>query len=341
MKTNWLLLLSAAVPAILAHPGGHEALSHKEITRRAGLSKRCEASAAVMNMKRWENNTRSIASRSTTSVVINTEAPYYDVLQNDTCILVPDTTAGTFIWPSSQTLRQDMSEGQPGIPLYLDIGVLDITTCEPLENALVDLWHSNATGQYSSFEGYESDTAVIEALNRHNLTKESPELGSTLPTGNSTFLRGMWPTDDNGVMEMKTIFPGFYAGRTIHIHVQVHTNWFVRHNGTIVSQNSVSVGEVFFAEEITQQIMSLPPYNARDFDRITNSAGMLPVVDTRGRREANILTDGIFANASASVAGWDPVMKVVPLDDEDITQGMVAYMTLGVDSMLVSPKEVV
>lgn len=274
MQFSSFLLLSAAVPAILAHPGHHEQLSYKEITRRSGLSKRCEGSAAAMNKKRWlrHNERRSLAARSNTSVVITTEAPYYDVIQNDTCILVPEVTAGPYVWPRSQTLRQDMSEDQLGVPLYLDIGVLDTNTCEPLEGVLVDLWHCNSTGSYSSFDAYNPNTPFEELLAQLNKTI-GPDLD--LHSGNSTWLRGMWPTDANGMMEMKTIFPGFYVERTIHIHAQVHTNWVIGKNGTVVSDNTISTGQLFFAEDLSQQIMALAPYSQHtEINRTTNVIGM-------------------------------------------------------------------
>lgn len=48
---------------------------------------------------------------------------------------------------------------------------------------------------------------------------------------NETFLRGGLPTDDNGVVEIITVYPGFYSGRTAHIHTMVHTNWTANENG--------------------------------------------------------------------------------------------------------------
>ncbi|KUJ19056.1 protocatechuate 3 [Mollisia scopiformis] len=306
------LLISALLAplSVVAHPGHHEALSYKEITRRAGLSKRCEGAAASMNAKRWlrHQERRSLAARANTTVVITTEAPYYDVIQNDTCVLTPEVTTGPYIWPQSQTLRQDMAEDQPGVPLYLDIGVLDTNTCEPLEGVLVDLWHCNATGSYSSFEALDPNTPFAELLESLNKTI-GPDLD--LHTGNSTFLRGMWPTDANGMMEMKTIFPGFYVQRAIHIHAQVHTNWVVGINGTIVSDETISTGQIFFAEDLSEQIMALEPYASHtQINRTTNAV------------------DSIYS--SEDTAGFDPVMAIVPLDGEDVTKGMVGYLTLGV-----------
>ncbi|KAL3427937.1 hypothetical protein PVAG01_01446 [Phlyctema vagabunda] len=312
MHFSSALALSVVISAIAAHPGHHHEVEFKEMVRRSKLSKRCESSAAAMNSKRWlrHNEKRSLAARGNTSVVITTEAPYYDVIQNDTCVLVPEVTGGPYIWPRSQTLRQDMSEGQAGVPLYLDIGVLDTNTCEPLEGVLVDLWHCNATGSYSSFEALDPNTPFETLLEQLNKTI-GPDLD--LHTSDTTFLRGMWPTDANGMMEMKTSFPGFYVERTIHIHAQVHTNWVVGVNGTIISDNTISTGQLFFAEDLSEQIMALQPYASHtQINRTTNSI------------------DSIYSGET--VGGFNPVMSVVPLDGEDVTKGMVAYITLGVDN---------
>ncbi|KAH6665022.1 dioxygenase [Halenospora varia] len=312
MQFQTLLLLGALIPAIVAHPGHHEALSYSELTRRSKLSKRCEPQAAAMNAKRWtrHNEKKSLAARSNTSVVITTEAPYYDVIQNDTCVLVPEVTSGPYIWPRSQTLRQDMSEDEAGVPLYFDIGVMNVNTCEPLEGVLVDLWHCNSTGSYSSFEALDPNTPFETLLEQLNKTIGP---GLDLHTGDTTFLRGMWPTDANGMMEMKSVFPGFYVERTIHVHVQVHTNWVVGSNGTVVSDNTISTGQIFFAEDLSEQIMALEPYASHtQINRTTNA------IDT------------IYA--AESVNGFNPIMSVVPLDGEDVTKGMVAYITLGVDA---------
>jgi protocatechuate 3,4-dioxygenase beta subunit len=90
-----------------------------------------------------------------------------------------------------------MSEGQAGVPLYLDIGVLDTNTCESLEGVLIDLWHCNSTGSYSSFEALSPNTPFEELLTELNITDIAH---ADLHTGNTTFLRGMWPTDTNGMM---------------------------------------------------------------------------------------------------------------------------------------------
>jgi hypothetical protein len=50
---------------------------------------------------------------------------------------------------------------------------------------------------------------------------------------NETFLRGGYFTDANGIVEITTLYPGFYEGRTAHIHAMVHTNWTQNANGSV------------------------------------------------------------------------------------------------------------
>lgn len=286
-----------------------------EVNRRGEMSKRCASAAADMNQKRYakRNGKRDLdARRANATYQITTEAPYYEVIQNDTCVLTPEVTEGPYVWPRSQTLRQDMTESQPGVPLWLDVGVLDMATCEPLENALVDFWHCNATGSYSSFEALSPNTGFPLLLEALNITDF--EIGVTdLHTGNSTWLRGMWPTDSNGMMEMKTIFPGFYVERAIHIHAQVHTDWVLHDNGTLVSGNTVSTGQLYFDEALEAQIMALEPYVSHtQINRTTNAE------------------DSVYDQDL--VGGYNPVINIVAADGENVENGMIGYITIGVDT---------
>ncbi|CZR68616.1 probable protocatechuate 3,4-dioxygenase beta subunit [Phialocephala subalpina] len=307
------LLASTAV----AHPGGHDVLpSMSDIQRRSGLAKRCAGAVGEMNRKRWAKRQakRGLEARAGNATFeIATEAPYYDVLQNDTCVLAPTVTEGPYVWPRSQTLRQDMTEGQPGIPMTLDVGVLDMATCEPLENVLMDFWHCNATGSYSSFTKLSPNTAFADLLEAMNIT-DSFEIGVTdLHTDDTTFLRGMWPTDSNGMMEMKTIVPGFYIQRSIHIHVEAHTDWVLAPNGTISSGNRVSTGQIYINETLSQQLMALEPYVSHtQINRTTNDE------------------DSVFDQDT--VGGYNPVIDFVAEDGVDVANGVIGYITIGIDT---------
>jgi protocatechuate 3,4-dioxygenase beta subunit len=95
-------------------------------------------------------------------------------------------------------VRTDLREGEAGTPLYLDIGVLDITTCEPAKNAFVEIWACNAQGVYSGF------------VNAPALPPPPPGGGTETPAGGfnisktdgSNWLRGGQKTDAHGLVEL-------------------------------------------------------------------------------------------------------------------------------------------
>ncbi|KAJ5093149.1 aromatic compound dioxygenase [Penicillium angulare] len=312
--SSFIIAATVALTAI-AHPGPDPIISRSEIHRRGQLARRCGDHVKTFNQhrmakrnlhKRWEGSGHN------TTFEITTEAPFYETIQNDTCVLTPEVTRGPYVWPRSQTLRQDMTEDQIGVPLWLDIGVLDMATCEPLPNVLLDFWHCNATGSYSSFTGLSPNTDFETLLSDMNITDF--EIGATdLHTDDTTWLRGMWPTNEHGMMEMKTIFPGFYIQRSIHIHVQAHTDWSVRENGTLVAGNTVSTGQIYFDEALEERIMKLEPYATHtQINRTTNAEDSVFSGDTDG--------------------GYSPIISVVPADGKNVNNGMIGYITIGVDT---------
>lgn len=113
---------------------------------------------------------------------------------NSTCILQPEVTQGPY-YVDGELLRSNIVDGQEGVPLYLDIQLVDTSTCEPVPAVYMDLWHCNSTGVYSgvsaSGNGNSNDTSNLDA----------------------TFLRGIVQTDINGVAQYETIVPGHYTGR--------------------------------------------------------------------------------------------------------------------------------
>lgn len=111
-------------------------------------------------------------------------------VDNSSCILQPEVTQGPY-YVDGELIRTSMVEDQQGVPLYLDVQLIDTSTCEPVPAAFVDFWHCNSTGVYSGVSASgngdsDSDTSNLDA----------------------TFLRGIQPTDVNGVVQIETIFPG-------------------------------------------------------------------------------------------------------------------------------------
>lgn len=180
MKFSPLTVLAAGILSASIVSAHGELLSCSELSRRGALAKRCSSHVARLNEKR---HAKRMAKRDwgtgNSTVEVTTAAPYYDVLQNDTCVLSTEITGGPYTWLQSQLLRQDTTEGQPGVPVWLDIGLIDMGTCEPLEGALVSIWSANVTGSYSSFMGVDPNTPFKEVIARHGL--DNFTVGETLP----------------------------------------------------------------------------------------------------------------------------------------------------------------
>lgn len=210
------------------------------------------------------------------------------------CVLTPELTEGPY-YLDDMILRQDVTEGKAGVPLELTLLVLDAATCAPIENAAVEIWHCDALGFYSGF------------------TENSPGgTGDYVDDGSDpdTFLRGLQLTDAEGQVTFQTIYPGWYAGRDIHIHLKVHTGGEAA-NGTYDGGHVSHTGQLAFADEITDQIALIEPYSAK--------------TDTFTRLDE----DNVFG----AVEEDDPsfFVELIQVDAADIAAGMVGTITLGVD----------
>ena len=111
-----------------------------------------------------------------------------------TCVLTPEMTEGPY-YLDGDKVRRDIREGRPGTRLDLATTVVDVSTCKPINGALVDIWHCDAGGTYSGFAQEGTD--------------------------GKTFMRGIQRTNKSGLATFVTVYPGWYSGRTVHIHVQV------------------------------------------------------------------------------------------------------------------------
>ena len=172
-----------------------------------------------------------------------------------TCVLTPELTEGPYYIPNEK-LRRNITDGHPGTPLILQLAVVDASTCKPIKGAAVDIWHADAAGSYSGFAA-----------------------GS----GSRTFMRGIQKTDARGIATFRTVYPGWYQGRTVHIHVKVHVGGRVVHTG-----------QLFFPDALTAKVYENAPYA------------------TRGNPDTLNARDSIFVNGGkrgllalkASGAGW-------------------------------------
>ncbi|MEU9335088.1 hypothetical protein AB0D49_18245 [Streptomyces sp. NPDC048290] len=133
----------------------------------------------------------------------------------DVLPLTKETTEGPYYLDYDKH-RVNITEGRPGTPLELRIQVLNAENGEPVPDASVDIWQCDALGIYSGY------AETSEAMNEGELEFEGaiPKLA---PDSRTTYLRGFQMTDGSGWVRFRTIVPGWYTGRTVHIHTKVHT----------------------------------------------------------------------------------------------------------------------
>lgn len=124
--------------------------------------------------------------------------------ETTTCTVTNSETAGPFptLTPSS-LVRTNITGDRTGIPMDITITIINVNAnCTALQGALVDIWHCDKDGYYSQYGGTGMQTV--------NYT-------------NNTFLRGRQTTDTNGQVAFTSIFPGWYTGRSTHIHVHIYS----------------------------------------------------------------------------------------------------------------------
>ena len=152
------------------------------------------------------------------------------------CIVTPKQTEGPFFVDERlkrSDIRIDPSDGgiTPGVPLHLTLRVSAIggAGCKPLSGAIVDLWQCDAIGVYSGVNDSGSQSSEAK------------------------FLRGYQVTETDGRAQFTTIYPGWYPGRTVHIHFKVRVSAKSGRGQELTSQ-------LYFNDALTDRIHAQPPY---------------------------------------------------------------------------------
>ncbi|KAI1874250.1 uncharacterized protein JN550_002829 [Neoarthrinium moseri] len=202
---------------------------------------------------------------------------------NNTAALVPETTVGPY-WVLGELIRTDLTEGQDGVPVHLDLQFVDINTFEPVSGLVSDIWHCNATGTYS---GVTSEGGL-----------------------NTTFARGSQITDDDGVVQYDTNFPGHYDRRLTHIHVIAQNNVTVLDNDTWTGGVTRHIGQIYLDDSIIKEVEATHPYN-------TNTIAY-----------TSLEADGWALDEAT--ADYDPFAEYVKLSN-NIEDGLLVWITIGID----------
>ena len=175
------------------------------------------------------------------------------------CILTPRQPAGPYFLDTGLD-RRNITEGLPGAPLTVRIQLVDVDlACEPISDAIVEVWHSDVDGVYSGFTTEEGNLADVP---------------------DETFLRGFQATDRSGRVEFETIYPGWYPIRTIHIHATA-----------LLGDGEQVTMQLYFDQTTNDQIMSMPAYAGRGPQQTRNEDDRLSA-NTRDDLMFDVTEDG-------------------------------------------------
>lgn len=156
------------------------------------------------------------------------------------CVLFPQAMEGPYYF-DPKLVRADIAEGRPGLPLTLALRVVELPSCRPIPGARVDVWHADAGGVYSGYHG-QGDRRDVSARGQ-------------------TFLRGTQVTGGDGTATFRSVYPGWYPGRTPHIHLKV-----------FLDDRTVLTGQAYLPDDVSARIyLDHDAYKSRATADTTNA----------------------------------------------------------------------
>jgi protocatechuate 3,4-dioxygenase beta subunit len=192
----------------------------------------------------------------------------------NTCALTKEQTQGPY-WFDVDSIRADIREDRPGAVLALALRVHDLTGCTAgdaataVPNAVVEIWHCDAGGVYSGFQsasqsarqnGRPTGPPPARATSEKSAGSYSIGDAEAATTDDATYLRGAQVADSQGIVQFTTVYPGWYAGRTTHIHCKVH-----------LDKKTVLTTQLYFEDTVTQQVYGSAPYSGHTGRDTTNT----------------------------------------------------------------------
>lgn len=223
------------------------------------------------------------------------------------CVVRPTETEGPYFVDemlNRYDIRVDPSDGsvKEGIPLHLKFRVsqIGVNTCTPLVGAQVDVWHCDALGVYSDV----SDPGFN--------------------TKGKKFLRGYQVTDENGTAEFMTIYPGWYQGRTVHIHFKIRTD-----SGSDSGYEFTS--QLFFDDSLSDKVFTQGVYAQKGPNRNVknNNDGIYADGGDQLLLDMQEASADDLASVSATAVAAQPTLQatVQPISED----GYEAVFDIGLD----------
>jgi protocatechuate 3,4-dioxygenase beta subunit len=247
---------------------------------------------------------------------------------NNSCVLSPEVTEGPY-YVAGEYIRTNIAEDQAGVPLAMDVQVVDVTTCDPVPGAYLEIWRKLSLDTYITQpprdrliqQGRKKEEQMTDQQQRTTDCNSTGVYSGVSANGNGnsltdksnlnkTYNRGVQLTGSEGAVPFEPTFPGHYTGRTTHIHVMVHLNASAMANGTLMSTTASHVGQMFFDQSLITEVEATAVYNTNTQTLTTNAE------------------DSIFSEEAAT---GDPVMEYVYLGDS-VEDGLFAWLSFGIDT---------
>ena len=214
----------------------------------------------------------AIAACSGSPTAADTTTTTTTTTNNSTCAVSPTETRGPYpdtvgMINNQAFFRRDITEGKSGLPLTLTLTVVNVNSaCAAVSGVQVEIWQCDASGNYSEYS--------------------QPGFNGA----GQTFLRGVQTTDANGQVTFTTIYPGWYAGRATHIHIEVFVNGA-----------SVKTTQMAFPESTSASVYTTGVYAARGQNPTSNAAD-------------NVFSDGtsteLAAMAGSAATGYTATLRI-------------------------------
>lgn len=162
------------------------------------------------------------------------------------CVARPEQMEGPYFVDerlNRTDIRSDPSNSKVsvGAPLALTLLVSRVSgnDCRPISGAQVDLWQCDAEGIYSDVQDPRFNTK------------------------GQKFLRGYQLTDGKGEARFLTVYPGWYEGRTVHLHFKIRTEPAAQRGFEFTSQ-------LYFDDALTDRVHASGPYTSKGKARTRN-----------------------------------------------------------------------
>lgn len=174
-----------------------------------------------------------------TAAMVNADSypnPFTSGMAREGCALTCALTLGPCYAPSAP-VRQDVSEGESGVPMRLMLRVVEADGCTAVAGAEVEIWYCNIDGRYSG-----RDVNQVAFCTGGDAFAEA-----------AYFARGRAIADGNGVVTFDATFPGWYPGRALHVHFLVRREAFV---GGVQDTQAAIVSQVFFDPDMSENLFA-------------------------------------------------------------------------------------